>query len=77
MIKFPDDTQVGLIGLDHIMAELYNESREANDETVEEIIKRLEDKNYIPSSGKVRNNYAYVLLNEYRKFVKINKEKNS
>ena len=50
MLKFPDDTQVGVIGLDDIMAELYSEGRNVTDETVEEIIKRLEaKKNYIPS----------------------------
>jgi predicted transcriptional regulator len=76
MIKFLDDTQVGLIGLDHIMAELYNESREANDETVEEMLRRLEEKNYIPPYGKVRKDYAFALLNEYRKYVKTHKEKN-
>jgi hypothetical protein len=42
MLKFPDDTQVGVIGLDDVMAELYAEGRKANDETAEEIIERLE-----------------------------------
>ena len=51
MLKFPDDTQVGVIGLDEIMAELYSEGRKASDETGKEIIKRLETRNnYIPSS---------------------------
>ena len=76
MVKFPDDTQVGLISLDHIMAEIYNEGRQPNEETVNYIIKRLEEKNYIPQSGRVRNNYSYVLLNEYRKFFKKVKEGN-
>jgi len=71
MLKFPDDTQVGVIGLDDIMAELYSEGRKATDETAEEIIKRLEPKkNYIPWSERVRKEYAYVLLMEYRKYVK-------
>jgi len=69
-LKFPDDSQVGVIGLDEIMAEFYTESREATDETVEEIINMLEArKNYIPSSELVRKEYAYVLLKEYGKFV--------
>jgi len=42
MLNFFDDTQVGVIGLDVIMAELYAEGRKAIDETAEEIIKRLE-----------------------------------
>jgi Ca2+-binding EF-hand superfamily protein len=71
MLKFFDDTQVGVIGLDDIMAELYAEGRKATDKTAEEIIKRLESKkNYIPSSERVRKEYAYVLLMEYRAYVK-------
>ena len=71
MLKFFDDTEVGVIGLDDIMAKLYAEGRKANDETAEEIIKRLEARNnYIPSSGRVRKEYSYVLLKEYRMYVK-------
>ena len=71
MLKFPDDTQSSLFGLDEILAELYDQGRKANDETANEIITRLEAmKNYIPGSDRVRREYAYVLLNEYRKYVK-------
>jgi predicted transcriptional regulator len=71
MLKFPDDTQVGLNGLDDIMAELYAEDMTATDKTAEEIIKRLEEKkNYIPDSERVRREYVYALLREYRKYVK-------
>jgi len=43
----------------------------ATDETAEEIIKRLEEKkNYIPGSERVRIEYAYALLREYRRYVK-------
>ncbi len=53
------------------MAELYAENRKASDETAEEIIKKLEErKNYIPSSERVRRDYIYVLLKEYRKYIK-------
>jgi hypothetical protein len=70
-LTFPDDTQVGLNGLDCIMAELYTEGMKATDETAEEIIKRLEEeKNYIPESERVRKEYAYALLREYRKYLK-------
>jgi predicted transcriptional regulator len=63
--------QVGVVGLDDIMAELYAESRKATDDAVKEIINRLEAKgNYIPSSDRARREYAYVLLKEYRKYVK-------
>jgi formyltetrahydrofolate synthetase len=58
-------------GLEEIMAELYAEGGKATDELAEEIIERLEAKgNYIPSSDRARKEYAYVLLKEYRKYVK-------
>lgn len=53
------------------MAELHAEDMKATDMAAEEIIKRLEDKkNYIPESERVRREYAYVLLREYRNYVK-------
>ncbi len=51
------------------MADLYSEGRQANQETAEEIINRLEKKNYIPSSYLIRKEYAYVLLKEYSEYV--------
>jgi hypothetical protein len=57
--------------LDEILAELYSEDRQANKETAEEIIKRLEaQKNYIPPSDHTRREYAYILLKEYKEYVK-------
>jgi hypothetical protein len=71
MLKFLDDTQVGVIGLDDIMAEIYAEGGKTTDETAEEIIRRLEARNnYIPSSERARKEYFYVLLKEYRTYVK-------
>lgn len=71
ILTFLDDTQVRVKSLDEIMAELYSEGRQANDETVEEIINRLEaKKNYIPSSEHARKEYTYILLKEYRKYIK-------
>ena len=70
-MSFPDDIQVRVYGLDEILADLYSEGRQANEKTAEEIINRLEaKKNYIPSSDRVRREYAYILLKEYRKYVK-------
>jgi len=58
-------------GLDVIMGDLYAQGKQASDATVEEIIGRLEArKNYIPSSDRARKEYAYVLLKEYRKYLK-------
>ena len=71
MLRFPDDTEVRVNGLDEILADLYSEGRQANEKTAEEIINRLEaKKNYIPSSIRARREYAYVLLKEYRKYVR-------
>jgi hypothetical protein len=71
MLKFLDDTQFSLFGLDEILAELYAEGRKANDETAQEIIVRLEGmKNYIPSSESARREYRYVLLREYKAHLK-------
>jgi hypothetical protein len=76
MLSFTDDIEVGVIGLDEILADLYSEGRQANEETAEEIIDRLEaKKNYIPSSERVRREYAYVLLKEYRKYRRDRAEK--
>jgi predicted transcriptional regulator len=71
MLSFTDDIEVGVIGLDEILADLYTEGRQANEETAEEIIDRLlAKKNYIPSSERARREYAYVLLKEYRRYVR-------
>lgn len=71
MLTFIDDTQVRVNGLDEIMADIHSEGREANEKTAEEIMDRLEaQKNYIPSSDRARKEYGYVLLKEYRKYVK-------
>ncbi len=70
MLRFPDDTRVRVNGLNEILADLYSEGRQANEETAEEIINRLEaKKNYIPSSDRTRKEFSYVLLKEYRKYV--------
>ncbi len=53
------------------MAELYAQGMKADYKTAEEIIGRLEEKrNYIPDSERVRKEYAYALLREYRKYIK-------
>ncbi len=53
------------------MAELHAQDMKADYKTAEEIIERLEEKrNYIPDSERVRREYAYALLREYRKYIK-------
>ena len=76
MLRFPDGTQVRVTGLDEILAGLYSEGRQANQETAEEIMNRLEaKKNFIPSSEYTRKEYAYVLLKEYRQYIADRKDK--
>jgi len=59
------------MGLDDIMAGLYLEGKTPTDETAKEMIDRLEEKkNFIPSSERVRRHYAYVLLREYKSYIK-------
>jgi hypothetical protein len=70
-LKFIDDTEIGVFGLDETLAELYAEGRQANDETAEEIIHRLEaHKNYIPTSERAHREYVYLFLKEYRRYIK-------
>ena len=76
MLKFPDGIQIRVNGLDEILADVYSEGRQANEETAEEIINKLEaQKNYMPSSNRIRKEYSYVLLKEYRKYVKSRTDK--
>jgi len=70
-LKFIDDTQISVFGLDETLAELYSEGKSADDETAEEIIRRLEaKKNYIPSSDRAHREYVYLFLKEYRQYIK-------
>lgn len=71
MLKFPDNTQVSVSGLDEILAELLAEGKKPDYDTAHEIIQRLEEKdNFIPSSASVHREYAVVLLQEYRNFIR-------
>ena len=77
MLTFPEDTQIRVNGLVEIMTDLYSEGRQANEETAEKIINGLEaKKNYIPSSDRARREYSYVLLKEYRKYIKSQADNN-
>jgi HEPN domain-containing protein len=66
-LTFLDGTQVRVTGLDQILADIYAEGEQVNLDTAEEIVNRLEKKNYIPTSA--RGEYQQLLLNEYRKYV--------
>ncbi len=74
MLRFPDKTQVRVNCLNEILAELYSEDRQSNNETAEEILDKLEKhNNYIPASA--RREYKSVLLKEYKDFVAEQKNK--
>jgi hypothetical protein len=67
MLKFADNSQVRVTGLNEILADLYSEGRQANRETAEEILDRLEKhNNYIPPSA--RWEYRSAVLKEYRDY---------
>ncbi len=56
--------------MNEILAGLYAEGREANRQTAEEIITRLEaEKNFVPSSDRTRREYAHILLKEYKSYI--------
>jgi hypothetical protein len=65
-LTLPDGAQVGIIGLDAVMEELYAEGKAANESTALEMIQRLGKKNYFsPSSHKI---YADLFTVEYKSF---------
>jgi len=69
-LRFIDGTQVAVNNLYEIMMELYSVGKEANRETVEEIIAGLEAMgNYISGSEVTRREYRNILLKEYEEFV--------
>jgi len=69
-LRFIDGTQVAVIGLDEILAELYAEGRQMDQETAKEMIKRLEaHENYIPTSEVTRREYTHLLLKEYQEYI--------
>jgi hypothetical protein len=70
MLHFPDGTRVRVNGLDEILADLFAGGRQPDQATGEEIVNRLEARrNFIPSSGRTRNEYLYVLLKEYKNYI--------
>ena len=69
-MRFLDGTQAAVNGLNETMAGIYSEGREANRDTAEEIIRRLEGlHNYIPSSEITRREYINLILKEYREYI--------
>ncbi len=67
MLIFPDGTQSGVLGLNEILSDIYDEGKEVNVNTAEEITKRLSVKNYIAPSA--REKYCDLLMKEYKIYV--------
>lgn len=74
MLTLHDGTQVGIMGLNEILADIYAEGRQASADTAEEILERLAEHNYITPS--FRQQYCEVLLEEYRQYVTSRTDKN-
>jgi hypothetical protein len=66
MLTFPDGTQAGVMGLNEILAAIWNEGGQPGPETADEIVKRLSVLNYIPPSA--RSEYREVLMKEYERY---------
>ena len=62
------NSPVGIIGIKSVLEEMAEEYGERPDqEVVEELLYRLEKRNYIPQ--KVRENYGKAFLREFKKFL--------
>lgn len=66
MLFFPDGTKVGVRGLPEALAAAYAEGRQADADTAEKILNRLNENNFIPTSA--YQEYRTALLEEYRKY---------
>ncbi len=74
MLRLLDNIRVRVVRLNEILADIYSEGRQPNNETAEAILDRLEKNgNYIPPSA--RREYKSVLLKEYRDYVAGRKNK--
>jgi hypothetical protein len=66
MLTLTNGAQVGVIGLDAVMEDLYAEGKIADETTVLEMIRRLEGNNYFSPFS--RKTYEDLFLVEYRSF---------
>jgi hypothetical protein len=73
LLTFPDGSQAGVIGLDIIFDDAYREGKRPEPSVANELVNRLSEKNYIPSSQ--RSQYEAVVLEEYQKFFEAKEKK--
>lgn len=63
---FPDDSRIGVIGLDKIFDDAYREEKRPDRSVAHELVSRLSENNYIPVAS--WSEYEAIVLKEYRKF---------
>jgi hypothetical protein len=66
LLIFPDDSRVGVIGLDKIFDDAFREGKSPDRSIAHELVSRLSENNYIPSAAWTE--YEAIVLKEYRKF---------
>lgn len=66
MLSLAGSFKVGVIGLDDILEDLYREGKGLNMDTVSEIVKRLENRNFIARG--IQEKYEDAALSEFKKF---------
>jgi hypothetical protein len=66
-LTFLDGAQVRVNGLNEILAAMYEEGKQVNTDSAEEIVERLKRRNYIPPSARLE--YESLLFKKYRKYV--------
>jgi hypothetical protein len=69
MLTFPDGSKVGIIRLDTVMEDLFQQGKPADSSTALEMINRLKRDNYISPSA--QDLYLEVLLSDYQHFCEI------
>jgi hypothetical protein len=68
-LTFPDGSQVGIIGLDTVMEDLYRQGKSADGTIGSEMIERLKKQNYLAPSA--LPTYETIFLSEYKYFLEM------
>jgi hypothetical protein len=74
-LVFPDGGKIRIKGLDRLFEIAYREGKLPDKYAADELVDRLSEENYIPSSEPARFEYKAVVLKEYRKFVEKKEKK--
>ena len=77
LLTFPDGIHVRVKGLDKIFEDAYQEGKKPHWSIASELVKRLSEYNYIPTSEAVRREYRNVLLKEYEEFIEVHEREKS